>query len=110
MTPSQEVEHVLKNHPNGYCAAKVARLFGKSPWLVDEVAKAAVVEESWDLPKLQGLLHVEQETPTPPNSRDGAIIVLRWNGRDYLIDGRRRINQWVREKTSGPFRVLVIQA
>jgi hypothetical protein len=36
--------------------------------------------------------------------------VLRWKGRDFLIDGHTRINLWKRAHRHGPHEVVVIDA
>lgn len=67
-----------------------------------------VTNESWDLDRLWSLIHALGKTDVPPRSTSPAVIVLRWEGVDFLIDGRRRVNHWKRNAEGGPHRVLVI--
>jgi hypothetical protein len=67
-----------------------------------------VSAESWSLEKLWNLIHPEQFTDVEPNVTNLPVIVLRWNGTDYLMDGRRRINRWKRNESIGPHRVLLV--
>lgn len=57
-----------------------------------------------DLLRLHGL----ETTEKVPTRSNGAIIVAEQEEGFYLIDGRRRINQWIREDHQGPHRVLVV--
>lgn len=68
-----------------------------------------VAREAWDLERLWKLIHGTQQTDLPPAATHHPIIVVRWDGADYLIDGRRRINRWKREGMEGPHDVLVVQ-
>ena len=51
----------------------------------------------------------KQVTPEEPYSTEGAVLVLRWSGVEYLMDGRRRLNHWKRKNAEGPHRTLVLQ-
>lgn len=66
--------------------------------------------ESWDPERLWQLILPSQVTQDPPRSAQEAVIVARFDGADYLIDGRRRINYWKREGLPWERRVLVIEA
>ena len=65
--------------------------------------------ESWDPGRLWKLILPSQVTHDPPRSAQEAVIVARFEGDDYLIDGRRRINLWKREGLPCEHRVLVIE-
>ena len=67
-----------------------------------------IAAENWNLGKLWGLLHPSQIVDDDPGLPEGALVVLRWEGRDFLMDGRRRINYWKRKGIEGPHRVLVV--
>jgi hypothetical protein len=55
----------------------INRLVSKAPWPADFV--------------------VSRE----PKNTSGAVVVVRWSGREYLMDGRRRINHWNRNSIAG---------
>src|SRR5688500_7088903 len=44
--------------------------------------------EDWNLEALWRLLHPSQIVDDEPNKPEGAVVVLRWDGRDFLMDGR----------------------
>lgn len=66
--------------------------------------------ESWNPERLWQLILPSQVTQDPPRSAQEAVIVARFDGADFLIDGRRRINYWKREGLPWERRVLVIEA
>src|SRR5688572_20870985 len=94
-----EICNVLRNHLRGdSCVATIKRLLLKSPWLDDTAMRAApdvtgnnstVVAEQWNIRRLCELLRGKQVTGESPSLDSGAIIVVRWQGSDYLVDGRR---------------------
>ena len=71
-------------------------------------AKATVAAEEWSLERLSALVTGSEATDVPPHSESGPPIVVRWKGRDYRIDGRRRIIRLTARGAPGPHRVLVI--
>jgi hypothetical protein len=94
------------------------RLLSRSPWAKDGHApfkvtrqNSTVSAESWDLAHLWQLIDSNPtlKTDTPPATSGGAVVVVRWGSAEYLLDGRRRINQWKRESCNGPHRVLVVK-
>jgi len=98
------------------CIQTLNRLWRKSPWVADPGAlpvlaerQLQLTEERWSLERLEDLLHERQRTLNTPHSVTPPIIVVRWDGTDYLIDGRTRINYWARSETKGPHRTLVIE-
>ena len=98
------------------CIQTLNRLWQKSPWVNSQRALPALVEgqvqlseELWNLDRLEALLHERQRTVNTPHSLTPPIIVVRSDGIDYLIDGRTRINYWVRCGTKGLHRTLVIE-
>ena len=102
-------------HPGHDVVDTVNRLLLKSPWFPQpsealQITKAdlSIVEDSWELPRLWKLIHPKQVTDDEPTSTQGAILALRWQRAEHLIDGRRRINHWQRVGTPGPHRVLVL--
>ena len=104
-------------HPGHDVVDTVNRLLDKSPWLKEsEVtlkmpkSDLEISEESWELSRLWTLVHRLQVTSEDPTSLAGAVLLLRWTGLEYLIDGRRRINAWQRRGFAvGPHRTLVLQ-
>jgi hypothetical protein len=69
---------------------------------------AQIIAEYWDLPKLQSLLTPSQVTTDLPARVTGAIVVVRREILEFLIDGRRRVNYWKSIQSLGPHRVLVV--
>ena len=67
-----------------------------------------VSEESWDLDRLWFLIHERQQTDRTPHSVVLPIVVLRWYRKEFLIDGRSRINFWKRDGNQGPHSVLAV--
>lgn len=113
-----EACQVLGWHNKGAeaCVQTLNRLWRKSPWMDESVvlpllteSQFFVAEELWPLQRLVTLLHPKQRTANIPKSVTPPIIVVRWAGTDYLIDGRTRINHWERLVELGPHRVLVIE-
>lgn len=68
----------------------------------------AVLAEDWPLDRLSLLVAPAEMTALTPYSESGPPIVVRWKGRDFRIDGRRRIISIVRRGAPGPYRVLVV--
>jgi hypothetical protein len=114
-----EMCQVIKwhNHPQDYCVDTLNRLWRKDP-LVENASRLPVLfqdlldvsMESWSLEQLTSFIGPARETELQPAATDCAIVVLRWEGINYLIDGRRRINYWKRHRQSGPHRVLIVHA
>jgi len=61
------------------------------------------------LSRLWALVHSGQVTTQEPASLNGAVLLLRWAGVEYFIDGRRSINAWQRHGVTGPHRALVLE-
>jgi len=61
------------------------------------------------LSRLWALVHSGQVTSQEPASLNGAVLLLRWAGVEYLIDGRCSINAWQRHGVTGPHRALVLE-
>ena len=105
------------NQPGHTCIDTVNRLWRKSPWVGDtsilpiiQEEQIVVTEESWDLGRLWPLVHQRQLTSNTPASTTSPIILVRWFDKDFLLDGRTRINHWKRTANIGPHDVLVIHA
>lgn len=112
-----ELRDVLGPHiaPGHDSIDTINRLLRKSPWFPRPDAaiqiprdNLGISEESWNLERLWPLIHQRQVTSSEPASTNGAVIVLRWNQLEHLMDGRRRINHWRRNNVVGPHRVLVV--
>lgn len=118
MTPAsfEDVCRVLKNHFKGKtCIATVNRLWRKNGWVTDksalpelEESSLHVTRELWDIERLWANLRPEQTTDIEPLSTESEIVAIRWGGRDYVIDGRKRINHWKRGTEVGPHPMLVV--
>jgi hypothetical protein len=113
-----EFRHVIRRHIESSHDEidTINRLLRKrkdrlEPTLTLQIPKEGlrISEENWSIDQLWSLLHPSQIVPDEPKRPSGAIALLRWNHRDILIDGRRRINHWKRNSAKGPHRVLVVQ-
>jgi hypothetical protein len=114
-----EVCAVLKWHyrPGHGCVDTINRLRAKHP-VAKKLGKhfrvqrgsLVVCAESRSIEQLWPLIHPKLVTRAPPHATDAPIVVLRADDVEYLLDGRRRINFWSRNKLAGPHRVLVICA
>jgi hypothetical protein len=105
---------ILRNHmkPGHSCEDTLNRLWTKNvtelrPRIRETGATLSV--ETWDFEKLWALIPDADVTDQKPKSKVDPLIVVRWQNRDYRIDGRRRINEWKRRGENGPHTVLVIE-
>lgn len=73
------------------------------------VSGADVHLEQWKPARLWALVPDADLTDLEPHMEGDPPIVVRWKGRDYRIDGRRRIIQLKKRGDEGPHNVLVIQ-
>jgi hypothetical protein len=114
-----EMCEVMKwhNRPRHCCVDTINRLMAKHPVAkrlrkTIQVSRESLVvsAEMRSLEQLWQLIHREHLTRKPPGATGFAIVVLRWDGTEFLLDGRRRINHWKRRNLAGPYRVLVLQA
>jgi hypothetical protein len=114
----KELESVVAQHiePGHDVIDTVNRLLRKNPWLRDsgsalQIPKVGLdlLVEAWELDQLWLLVHASQVTAVEPVLLSGAVVVLRWDRAEYLMDGRRRINHWKRQQAHGPHRTLVVQ-
>lgn len=67
-----------------------------------------VREETLDETSLQKLKLRLGQTSEPRRS-GGPIVLLRYGGEMYVIDGNRRVNKWIKQKSKGPFRAIVVE-
>ena len=113
-----ELASILANHfeSDHDCIDTINRLLRKNPWLKDSGSTLQIPRkglrlsvEYRDLERLWPLIHASQVTTSKPHPASGAVVVLRWDERDYLMDGRRRINQWKRSGLRGPHRSLLLE-
>lgn len=60
----------------------------------------------------QQLYDVIRKDKTAVNIKPGrskySVIVLNFRGKSYAVDGRRRINTWVNERTVGDHAVILL--
>ena len=102
--------------PGDDCIETLNRLLHKHPSAQPPLLAIRITREShrlsvenWDPDRLWNLILPSQVTQDPPRSAQEAVIVVRFAGADYLIDGRRRINFWKREGLPWERRVLVVE-
>jgi hypothetical protein len=105
------------NYAQHCCVDTVNRLWRKDPFVLSPSALPVISRElldvsleNWSLDQLLRFIGPERETDLQPAATDCALVVLRWQEVDYLIDGRRRINHWKRQQLCGPHRVLILHA
>jgi hypothetical protein len=112
-----EVCEVLKWHyrPGHGCVDTINRLLAKHP-AAKKLAKqlrvqresSSVCVELRSIEILWHLIHPKLVTRAAPHATNAPVVVLRFSGVEYLLDGRRRINFWNRTNEPGPHRVLVV--
>ena len=104
---------ILRNHikPGHSCEKTVNRLWTKGisePRPKIRESGVTVYFEEWDLERLWTLIPDTDVTDLEPEHEGDPPIVVRWKGRDYRIDGRRRINQLKRRGENGPHSIIVV--
>ena len=65
-------------------------------------------KESRTLDKLKKVIRRDCLTKGP-NKLDISVVLVKWDKNEYLIDGRRRTNQWAGEGNMKSHPVIVIQ-
>ncbi|MGH8251538.1 MAG: hypothetical protein ACREVI_12715 [Steroidobacteraceae bacterium] len=114
-----EMCEVMKwhNRPRHCCVDTINRLLAKHPVTKGQRKTIRVTRESLvisaetrSIEQLWQLIHRKHLTRKPPGTTEVAVVVLRFGGNEYLLDGRRRINHWMRRNVAGPHRVLVLHA
>lgn len=103
----QDVADQLAWH-DGDCEAEIKRLSG-----VAVLAESATVSaEYWTAEKIGGAIREmtvidrRYRTREAPRFPDGPATIVQAEGRSFIIDGRRRMNQW--QKAPGRYPVLVV--
>lgn len=108
---------IIRWHNRGQddCIETLNRLWRSGPWIQDPSVLPMITTtgmhltlQHWNLKQLTELLHPTQKTSKVPRSTAPPIIVIRWLDKDFLIDGRTRINFWKKNNDNGPHRVIVI--
>lgn len=114
----EELCEIIGYHdkPGDDCIETLNRLLHKHPLAKSSQLAIRITREthrltaeSWGPERLWKLILPSQVTHDLPRSAQEAVIVARFEGLDYLIDGRRRINFWKREGLPWERRVLVIE-
>ncbi len=67
-----------------------------------------LLQEEWSTERLVALLTPDHCTTKKPHG-SGPVIVVRRERREYLIDGRKRINSWRRNDDRGSHCVIIAQ-
>jgi len=65
--------------------------------------------EKWNLSQMAALLHAGHVTDKNPRMLGFPIVVIRWRGTDYLLDGRRRINHFIRTSDTSVHDILLLE-
>ncbi len=53
--------------------------------------------------------HQGLKTDKEPHTPSGSVVVVRWDKIDYLMDGRKRINRWIRVGDLVQSSVIVVE-
>ncbi|MBI3356128.1 MAG: hypothetical protein HY038_05055 [Nitrospirae bacterium] len=67
-----------------------------------------VRQETLSFEDLKGLKRYSEDDHHPSWEVD-PIVVLVYQGRRFIIDGRRRVTKWVNEENTTPRRALIIE-
>lgn len=70
-------------------------------------SNCTVHEEFLSLDDLRQLKRYDEKDDRP-HREDGSIVVLVYEGERVVIDGRRRVNKWLKEGSIEPRSALVI--
>lgn len=117
MTEWEELCSIISHHSKGEpsCEKVLRRLFHKALAFhrIDErpdlkQSGLTVRREHRQRVALGSLLTEGHRTEDEPQMEDRAIVVVVWRGKELLIDGRRRINRWLRTGAAGEHPVLVV--
>ena len=66
-----------------------------------------VSRDYWPLERLVPLVHIDAHDRARPKRDDRPILILEWQGRNFLIDGINRINRRKRDGDAGPHEVII---
>ena len=113
---TREVRRVLwqrhkRKIDDGQIALKAIRAITRM--MIDPIREAqagntaTVTQETWEADRIAALW--SPITEGKPHSTDGALIVVRVNGTDILIDGHNRRAKRIAEDDRSPHAVLVIE-
>lgn len=81
---------------------------GEGVPLIDK-RSATLSEERWSMDKLAGLNADISSDPGPVKGNpDSPIVVVRYRGTDYRLDGRRRIWHWCASGDTSDHSVLLV--
>ena len=100
-SPTETLNRLFHKHINNHKPE-----FAHNPPLLS-VANVRLNLESWSLERLKGLL--PEETDRGPRATNSPLVVVHFQNRDCLIDGRRRINMWIGEGNTGDHMVWVLR-
>ena len=78
------------------------------PLLTPETVQ--ISKRPWPVAKLKELLTKVHHTELKPKNTEGSVVVLRWQNKNHLLDGRRRINCWIRSSDASSHQVLLVLA
>lgn len=93
------------------CEQAINRLWTRDgselrPW----ISKVAVDIhfEYWKRERLATLGGSDEAIPDAPGDAVGPPVVVRWRGRDYLLEGHRQIDQLDKQGAPGPYEVIIL--
>ena len=64
------------------------------PGMVLSIANTTVALETWSKAAIRGLPRRERKPGRNPKRSDVPVVILRFRGRDWLIDGGTRAHVW----------------
>ena len=112
-----ELCEVLRFHrPSDSCEETLNGIWRKNPFIKDQRRlphlthnNVRLLRETWSLDRFAELVdHRGLKTDLEPHALTGPIVVVRWAENDYLMDGRKRINHWIRDGGVEQKPVLIV--
>lgn len=91
-----------------FCKALAPEAKTDLPSLTPKTVK--ISKKRWTAAELKALLTESHHTELEPENSEGAVVVVRWQNKNYLLDGRRRINCWLRSGDASSQYVLFVLA
>lgn len=99
-TPEQTLNRLFRKHLHGHKKDIAA----DPPWLSD--GNTIVTTESWAKLDLREL--APRNESRPPWCEDFPVVIIRYRGRDCLIDGGSRIHAWFEAGDTGSHPACIL--
>jgi len=69
---------------------------------------ATVRTERWSTEQLNTTVRRDRTTIGPART-DVPVVVVQWKDKPFLVDGQRRVNQWVQQHSALVHEVFVVE-